>query len=270
MRRQFPYKKTIALLLLVAASVSLMNLTGKPAEGPSFWETLLYKIAGPVVSAVGRARERYDSWRTAFSDKAYLQSENDRLTKELEYLASLEAKVGELEKENARLHELLGFVDEFPGTYEVAKVIGRNPSKWFSTVGISKGALDGITIDSAVVSRSGLVGRITSVLDHTSTVLLITDPESGVGAMVERSRDYGVLLGNSGNESLTLSLFSKEASIRPGDKVLTSGVGSKYPSGILVGEVTSVYSPKPGLVKEALVVPATDLEHLEEVMVIIQ
>lgn len=269
MRRHFPYKKVITLALLVAASVFLMNLTGKPLEGPSFWESLLYRLGSPFYKAFSSVRDRYTVWSTAFQDKLALLAQNESLKAELEAIEALKAELAEAKKENERLRDLLNFVETAPGRYEVAKVVSRNPSKWFSTIGISKGALDGVEVDCAVVSRSGLVGRVISVEDHYSTVLLITDPESGVGALVERSRDYGVTLGGSGPTTLVFRLFSKDTDVQTGDKILTSGVGSKYPSGLLIGEVVSVYVPQPGLVKEAVVRPATDLEHLEEVMVLL-
>ncbi len=269
MRRQFSYKKIITMALLVAASVFIMNLTGKPAEGLSFWESCLYRLGSPVFSVYGTAKDRYVTWASAFEEKALQRAEIDRLTSELRAIESLRAQLSEAKKENRRLKDLLGFIDDSPGKYEVARVVGRNPSKWFSTIGISKGAKDGVAVDCAVVSQSGLVGRVISTEDRYSTVLLVTDPESGVGALVDRSRDFGVALGGHGPDTLIFQLFSKETDVLEGDKIMTSGVGSKYPPGLLIGEVVSVYVPRPGLVKEAIVKPATDLEHLEEVMVVL-
>ena len=100
--------------------------------------------------------------------------------------------------------------------------------------------------------------------------MLLTDPESGVGALVARSRDYGVVLGGNSQDSLTMRFFSKDADVHAGDQILTSGVGSLYPSGLLIGEVTEVYIPQPGLVKECRVKPTTEFEHLEEVLVMIK
>lgn len=101
-------------------------------------------------------------------------------------------------------------------------------------------------------------------------MLLLTDPESGVGALISRSRDYGVVVGGSGPDTLVMRFFSKDADVRPGDQVLTSGVGSVYPEGLVIGEVAEVYVPQPGLVKECYVKPAVDFAHLEEVLVMIR
>jgi len=267
-RRRFPYKKVIIAAALVAASVVLLNVTGKPASGPSVWQSLFLKMARPFSDAWAYLRQRAEGLSLALVDKQELMRKNEELEKELETVESLKARLAEVESENARLRELLAFQEASPGKYQVAAVCGRNPSKWFSTITISLGAQDGIQVDDPVVSRAGLVGRVLSVADHASTVLLLTDPESGVGATVEGSRDYGVVLGGNGPTTLVLRFFSREAAVNPGDKVVTSGIGSKFPPGILIGEVVSVYIPKPGLVKEATVRPASDLYHLEEVMVV--
>ncbi len=267
MRRQFTYKKIIVAFLLVAASVTLMNLTGKPENGPSFWESLLLKSAEPVSRLSSGLFEKYRSLAVAFQDKEALRQENLRLTRELEGMASLRAALEDALQENARLRDLLDFRDDAPGEYVVAKVTGRNPGKWFATVTIAAGEEHGVYVDAPVVSRSGLVGRVIKTGEASSTVLLIADPESGVGACVQRTRDFGVLLGGNGPDALVLRFFSRDSGVEEGDAVVTSGIGSKFPEGILVGEVVSVYIPGPGLVKEALVRPASDLERLEEVLV---
>jgi len=267
-RRHFPYRKFITAMILLAASVALFNFTGKPAAGPSFWESLFNRVSTPFYRAYSYVKLRVEHYSAAFADKDELIRKNEQLQKELETVEMLRARLAELESENSRLKGLLQFRETTPGKYKVAKVYGRNPGKWFSTIAISLGTADDVKADDPVVSRTGLVGRVLKSDEHTATVLLLTDPESGVGATVEGSRDYGVVVGGSGPGTLVLRFFSREADVNPGDRVVTSGIGSKFPAGILIGEVVSVYVPKPGLIKEAIVRPASDLSHLEEVMVV--
>jgi len=266
-RRLFPFRKMVLALILVAASVFLMNVTGRPASGPSFWEVVFWRCAEPVSSVYSKSRGFFNALSLAFQSKEALTRENQKLREELVALESLRAKLAELESENERLKDLLGFKEETPGEYRAAKVIGRETSKWFSTVTISLGEEDGILLDAPVVSRTGLLGRVLSVGPKSAKVLLLTDAESGVGAVVGRSREYGILFGGHGPDRLVLRLFSKEADVSVGDQVLTSGMGSKYPQGIPIGEVVEVYVPGPGLVKECLVKPFSDFSHLEEVLV---
>lgn len=268
MRRRFPYVRFITSLVLLAASVALFNFTGKPLDGPSLWETWFTRMAAPFYRAYSSLSLRIRHFLTVFEEKSDLIRQNERLRSEMETLDALRARLAELESENLRLKDLLQFRETTPGRYMAAKVLGRNPNKWFSTLVVSLGSLEGVRVDDPVVSRSGLVGRILTCDERTATVLLLTDPESGVGATVEGSRDYGVVVSGSGPDELLLRLFSRDAEVNPGDSVVTSGLGSKFPAGILIGEVVSVHVPKPGLVKEAVVKPASDFNHLEEVMVI--
>jgi len=267
-RRQFPYKRILTAVLVMAASVALLNFTGKPEQGPSFWGSAFTRLAEPIFAAYSSIQDSVRYYRASFADKDELVRRNEDLADRLSSVEALEARIDELESENARLKDLLQFQETTPGQYKVAKVFGRNPNKWFSTIDIALGSDDGIIVDDPVVSRTGLVGRVLSVDRRTSTVLLLTDPESGVGATVEGSRDYGVVIGGNGPDTLTLRFFSRDAVVEVGDRVVTSGMGSKYPAGLLIGEVTSVYIPTPGLIKEAAVKPASDLDHLEEVMVV--
>jgi rod shape-determining protein MreC len=269
-RRHFPYKRVITAVLLLAASVTLLNLTGKPKEGPSFWESAFTRISSPLYTAYSKLKNEAEYYSAAFANKNDLIRQNEELAGELDTVDALRARVAELEAETQRLKDLLQFQETTPGNYRVAKVFGRNPEKWFSTIDISLGSNDGVQVDDPVVSRTGLVGRILYTDKRTATVLLLTDPESGVGGTVEGSRDYGVVVGGNGPDTLILRFFSRDAVVQVGDKVVTSGMGSKFPPGILIGEVTSVYIPKPGLIKEATVKPASVLNHLEEVMVVQQ
>ncbi|MGI6162992.1 MAG: rod shape-determining protein MreC [Bacillota bacterium] len=270
MRRLFPYKKVIAATLLVAASVFLMNITGSSQDSPSFWESLLWKGIQPGLNLFSSIRQKTVDFTSILRSKEELLEENREIKRRLETLEALLAQFHEIQDENQRLRDLLGFREQVIGEYRAADVIGRNPSRWFSTVTVALGKEDGVEIDAPVISRSGLVGRVVKLDEQRAQVLLLTDPESGVGALVARSRDYGVVLGGNSQDSLTMRFFSKDADVHAGDQILTSGVGSLYPSGLLIGEVTEVYIPQPGLVKECRVKPTTDFEHLEEVLVMIK
>jgi rod shape-determining protein MreC len=270
LRRLFPYKKLITLILLVAASVFLMNITGSSGDNPSLWEKLLWKGMQPFLGGFLAVKHKFDEYSVLFQQKEALLEENRELKSRLDSLESLLIRLKEIETENQRLKELLGFREQLEQEYKAADVIGRSPSKWFSTITISLGSEDGVTVDAPVISRKGLVGRVLKLDARSAQVLLLTDPESGVGALISRSRDYGVVVGGSGPDTLVMRFFSKDADVRPGDQVLTSGVGSVYPEGLVIGEVAEVYVPQPGLVKECYVKPAVDFAHLEEVLVMIR
>ncbi|HHY11408.1 MAG TPA: rod shape-determining protein MreC [Firmicutes bacterium] len=270
MRRLFPYKKLITVTLLVAASVFLMNITGSSQDSPSFWERLLWKGMQPCLETFLAARQKFQDYRALFQSKKDLLEENREIKRRMDSLEALLTRLHDVQNENQRLRELLGFREQLDQEYKAADVIGRSPGKWFSTITISLGSEDGVTIDAPVISRRGLVGRVIKLDTHSAGVLLLTDPESGVGSLISRSRDYGIVVGGSGPDTLVMRFFSRDADVYAGDEVLTSGVGSVYPAGLFIGEVTEVYVPKPGLVKECYIKPAVDFAHLEEVLVMIK
>lgn len=267
MRRSLPYKSIVLCLAAVLLSVFLMNITGSPRQGLSFWERSWLSLVSRVSAAFDATYSWAESLASGFSSKQKLFEENERLRQQISVIDSLEARINELEAEVSRLKTLLDFKEQTAEQYVAARVIGRSPSKWFSTLVVSVGKRQGVYVDAPVISQSGLVGRVISVADDWSVVLLLTDPESNVGAVVAGSRDHGIVSGGSSRPFLSLQFFSRDAQVNPGDKVVTSGMGSLYPAGILIGEVESVSVPKPGLVKEAMVRPATDFDHLEEVLV---
>ncbi|HHY68622.1 MAG TPA: rod shape-determining protein MreC [Bacillota bacterium] len=270
MRRLFPYKKVVLAIVLVAASVLLMNITGSSEGAPSFWERLFWKGIEPCVNLFSAVRDTVTDYAVLLESKQELMEQNEELKRRVASLELLLAQLQEVQERNQRLEELLQFREQLEGEYKGAYVIGRNPSKWFSAVTIGLGEEDGLKVNAPVLSKSGLAGRIIKVDQSQAQVLLLTDPESGAGALVSRSRDYGVVVGGGGPKTLTMTFFSKDVDVKVGDVIVTSGIGTLYPEGLLIGKVIEVYIPQPGLVKECRIRPATDFEHLEEVLVMIK
>lgn len=266
-RRSLPYRSMIACLAAVLLSVSLMNITGTTRQGLSFWERAWVSLETGISGLFQTAYSWCQSVAASFSSKQELIEENERLKRQVAVVDSLEARVSELETEVERLKNLLRFQEQVGGGYVAARVVSRTPSKWFSTMIVSVGKKQGVYLNAPVISQNGLVGRVITVEDSWSAVLLLTDPESSVGAVVADSRDHGIVSGGSSRPYLTMQFFSRDAQVEEGDRVVTSGMGSFYPAGILIGEVESVSVPKPGLVKVAKIRPATDFDHLEEVLV---
>jgi rod shape-determining protein MreC len=139
---------------------------------------------------------------------------------------------------------------------------------------INLGISSGIKVDMPVMNGDGLIGRVVDVGANWSRVMTIVDSMSGVSAIVERTRDYGMLkgtvsTGDEGEAVLTMGLLPLDADLVPGDKVITSGLSGEFPKGIPIGEVTEVSTSSNGMKNEAVVTPWVDFNHLEEVMVIV-
>ncbi len=192
----------------------------------------------------------------------------ERLRNEADALRWRLFDLREISQENARLNNLLNFKQRSPLRLVAAKVIGRSPDSWSSSVLIDRGRENGIKPGMVVVSPQGLVGSIIESADNTSKVLLINDPNQGVSSIVQRSRQEGLVSGTLGT-NLIMRYLPEEAQIVVGDIIVTSELSRVYPKGLLVGRVVNLGREFSGLNRYALVKPLVDLANIEEVLVII-
>ncbi len=169
--------------------------------------------------------------------------------------------------ENGRLTGLLKFGRTMTGRSIPARVIGRDPDDWSSVVFIDKGLSDGVKTDMIVLSSLGLAGRIREAGSGASKVMLINDADSRVGALIQRTREQGLLVGTVDGKCKLIYL-SMDADVREGDVVMTSAMGGLYPKGLLIGRVFSVDKERGKLYKSAIVRPDSALSALEEVLCI--
>ncbi len=195
-------------------------------------------------------------------------NENLRLKKEISSLKEKLLKSQEAMEENALLNKLLSLKTESGFSAVIASVIGRDASNWSNSLIIDKGYQSKIKVGMAVISSDGLVGRTQEVGANTTRVILISDPNLNVAALLERSRQSGVVSGTL-SDKLIMRYLDKNSDIRVGDLVLTSSVSSIYPKAIPIGRVSSVATEAGGLSVFALVQPAVRLTSIEEVMVIL-
>ncbi|MCU0650668.1 MAG: rod shape-determining protein MreC [Candidatus Omnitrophica bacterium] len=191
------------------------------------------------------------------------------LARRVDYLNSNLIAMDELKTENKRLLDLLSLKQQLPYKVIAARVIGREPSNWASTVIINKGSASGIKKGAASVSFLGLAGRVADVNQSTSKVTLINDPGVNVSARTQRSRQEGLVCGSLSG-SLIFKLLPKDCDIVTGDTVVTSGMSRVYPKGLLIGTVSAIARDFSGLGMYAVIKPAVDLSSLEEVLIIVE
>jgi rod shape-determining protein MreC len=203
-----------------------------------------------------------------------LQSQNQKLQAEVEQLQSQLQDYNDVKAENQRLAGLLNFDTKTADLkYVTARVIYKDQGHWFNEFVINVGLSKGIEVNMPVVTGDGLVGKVVAVGANWSRVLTIVDSDCSVSAIVERTRDTGVLTGtvSTGEEtsaSMTMSYLPLDAVLVPGDTVITSGLSGVYPKGIKIGKVTEVSSNESGAADQTIITPYVDFYHLEEVMVI--
>jgi len=198
---------------------------------------------------------------------ASLREENKALRGRIDLLTRKIEEMKLLYVENERLKNIINFRKTVAYTTIPSQVIGRDPSNWSNSIIIDKGLNNGVRQNRAVISTKGLVGRVLELGRYSSKVLLITDPNSKVGVLIQRNRQGGILTGRP--DGLCKMIYiALDSDVSPGDKVTTAGFGSVFPKDILVGEVVEVEKEPGRLYKYAIVKPASDLSKLEEVLCI--
>ena len=252
----------LLLISLLLFSVSIRSQTYRDPVG----RVVLDAVAPfqEVFSGIGRGVGQL--W-TGYIGLVDARRENQRLTQEVAGLQSELVRVGELERENARLAELLSFRARIEGTVYGARVIARDPSPLAMTLTIDRGERDHIRRGMAVLAPQGVVGQVAEASHAAARVLLLTDHNSGIDAVVQRSRARGIVQGGT-DGSCYMNYLGRDADVAVGDRVVTSGLDGIFPKGVVVGEVIDVSRRQRGLLQAAVVRPSAALDRLEEVLVV--
>ena len=176
-------------------------------------------------------------------------------------------RLKEIDNEVKRLRRLLKLKSKRSDIITVARVIGRDPTNWFHFVWIDKGSQDGIEKDMIVITPEGLAGRVRRVLKDTASVVLITDVNSSVAVRIQNSRIEGILEGDGG-DICYVKYIPRDAIVRVGDRIITSGLDMVYPQGIVVGSVSDVFYREGDMFLTIKVRPSVNLRAIEEVMIL--
>ncbi len=195
-----------------------------------------------------------------------LQHENDQLLDRVRDLERRTSHQGEVELMNRRLKRLLALERELPTSAVAAAVTARDATVWFQSLTLNKGELDGILSGMPVMAPEGVVGLISSTSPHAARVLLLTDPNSGIDVLVQRTRVRGIVSGLLERGTI-LKYVKRSEDVRVGDRVVASGLDGVFPKGLPVGRVSKVSRKDRGLFLYAEVTPAADASRLEEVLV---
>lgn len=271
MPRNVSYKNFILLTVLVGIILIIMRFTHVGRSQMTPIEAALRDGLAPIQGLLMRVGGSFSNGLSSLSSLGKLDGENKQLKEQVAKLQGQLYLQEELKQENQRLKGLLQYREQYSQNFatKVAAVIGRDPGNWFGMVTLNKGSAEGIVKGMPVVTPSGLAGRIVSVSERTSELMLISDPRSGVGAMVQESRIPGVLEGTtSGSGETRLIHIPKDTQLKKGQVIITSGIGGTFPKGVPIGRIVDVSNEPTGLFKTANVVPFADLHRLEEVLVL--
>ena len=264
-----------SVLVILVVGLLLRYIVTRPSSETSLVENGIGTLFTPVENALSTVTGFVRSWfGTSNKDKDKnleerledLEIENDRLRNQLTTLEEVQNQLEGLQK-------LVDAKDEYEALSPVyAKVIARDTGMWFETFTINKGQNDGIATNMSVVSADGLVGRINQVGLNYSTVISIIDSRSSVAALISRTRDNGMLQGQTESDEngteCHMTYIANLGNIKVGDSVYTSGLDSQFPKGIYIGKVSAVSRSANSGDKYAIVQPAADFSSIENVFVL--
>lgn len=226
----------------------------------------------PLVGLSSSGQQVIGKAATAITPRSELLKQNEQLRRENEQSHVLAMQTQEALRENERLRQLVGWQKQKPWKLKLANVILREPSNWWRTVQIDLGSRDGILVDLPVLTPDGLVGRIASVGLTRSQVVLLGDPSCHVSAVVQETRDMGVISAGSAGpldySLVELAYLPNNGGLKPGQTVVTSGKGGIFPKGIHIGKIADFHPAEFGLNIEAQVKLGANLSGLEEVWVL--
>ncbi|MBD3107838.1 rod shape-determining protein MreC [Bacillus sp. AGMB 02131] len=271
----FLNKKLILLLISIIILVALIGFSLKEKENVSWPEQFVKDTTG-FVQQIFQTPAQFVA--DVFGDLRDLQNtyeENEKLKARLEEYATLQTKVQDLESENEELRSLLDKEDDLRSYSPInATVIARNPDKWQEVLVINKGQLHGVKKNMAVITASGLIGKVKSSNQFSSTIQLIstTDPKSRISATIQGEQDVVGLIEGYDEETkmLLLKKIPSDVEVKVGSTVITSGLGGVFPRGLPVGTVEEVVVDQYGLTQTAYVKPYADLYDISHVVVVSQ
>ena len=257
----------VGLIALVTISILTLSLSSRepyPAYGPG---RIAISIVAPFQKMiVGTTRFFRDIWDHYFFLISVVE-ENEILHRELRQAKALNHQNQETLLANHRLRQLLALQKEIPRPMIAAQVVGKDPSPWFQTILVDKGVSDGVEKGQPVINPEGIVGLVIDATGHIAKVMLITDPNSSVDAIIHKNRSRGIVKGGTSGYCV-LNFVLRKHDLTQGQIVISSGMDGIFPKGLPIGAVASIVKQEAGIFQDVTVRPYVDFERLEEVLIV--
>ena len=255
------------VLLIVLAAFSASSRDTFRGDG------LFRNAAAPVADALHSVQEAIGDFFVRVFTPSEIQRENRRLRETILEQEQKLALLDEVEKENARLTELLNFTEKNRNLrFVTAAVIGRDSNPYIDTITLNAGSRSGVTEKMAVITADGVVGRISEVGPTWCRVKTMCDEKMRISVIVERTRDEcilgGLYLEDGEIKGALLYDLPGKADVRVGDRIATSGIGGFFPKGLYVGTVIAVNEEGRGT-HNAIVSMDVDFLHLENALIVV-
>ncbi len=264
------YPGRVNLFLLVALLLGqLLLMAGSVRRDPGaiLLQTGVARAGQPVVAATRGVGQGVGGFLGSFRNLRGARDENALLRIEVERLRSEVNRYREQAAENERLRRLLGMRETLAPRSVGASIIARTLTGSTHMIVVDRGTRAGVKDDLPVVAWGGAVGRVVFAGPDHAKVRLLTDPNSGVSGLVQRSRAEGNVFGR-GDAPLEMTYVPKYADVLVGDRVVTSGLEGVFPKGFGIGKVIQVEEPTGSTAKKILIEPEVPFTALEEVLML--
>ena len=196
-------------------------------------------VAAPILDVLSRPIATVSEWVEQGQEIIRLRDENARLRGEVDRLLQWQTAARQLDAENKLLRGMLNYVPDPDAHYISARVIADTGGAFVHSLILNAGARDGVRKGQAAITGDGLIGRIAAVGTRSSRLLLVTDLNSRIPVLVEPSRTRAILAGDNSDRPRLIHL-PQGATVSPGDRIVTSGHGGVFPSGLPIGLVAAV------------------------------
>lgn len=259
----------VLLVAFLVASVLLMTLYAAEGQGGFLHrlQTQVHALCAPFQAIGTSGGALAEGASQAVGDATADASTLSELRRQNEELTELLTQTEEYRLEIERLQGLLNLKETYNIEGVSGRVIGHSTDAWNQTITIDIGSSSGVEAGLTVLGPSGVVGQVVSVSAGSSTVRLLTDPSSGVAAMIQSTRAEGIVRGSL-NGLLHLENVDEDVVVEVGDVVLTSGLGGSFTRGLLIGQVVRVTGKASDDTRTIVVAANEQAASLEEVMVV--
>jgi rod shape-determining protein MreC len=254
-------------LAVIVGHVILISTQVTTKRGVPILQEAVFGIFSEVQRAANTVTSGVrTSWQNYFALQQ-VREENERLKQEVSALQVRLQQERSLAQQSQSLQKLLDLKTNTALSTTAANVIAGSASPEFRTITIDKGTSDGVHADMAVIAPAGVVGRVIQPSSRASKVQLLIDRNAAAGALVERTRAQGVVVG-TGAEELRMDYVSGSADVKAGDIVVTSGIDGIYPKGFTIGQIQSVRRGA-GEYSSIVIRPVVDFSTLEAVLIVV-
>lgn len=272
-RKKSNKKKIIFVVVSIICTIVISSFLFRNSKNSVINKISNY-IIYPINVLSNTTKNTFENFFVNFETKKDIVNKNEELNVkiyELEYKMLEQEKILEENRSLKRMLEIKSEYQHFNLIY--GRIILREHDNWSKKFTINVGKMDGINLNQAVISTSGLVGYISKVNEKTSVVTTILDPSTSVSVNIGTINEPAVLRGDISLKSenrLKLEYIQIDTTISIGDMLYTSGLGNNYPGAIPVGKIISIDGEKNDMNRTAIVEPAVSISNISEVAIIIK